>query len=97
MKEEKLEEKRKENLLEEKIRNMRKERNKQRLAPTTTGQPALKKRKICKEKYKRVGQPGSIFSSWKREKRNIEEDEKEGNPAPEKRQKMTKVDPNLVE
>ena len=53
--------------------------------------------KICKEKYKRVGQPGSIFSSWKREKRNIEEDEKEGNPAPEKRQKMTKVDPNLVE
>ena len=44
-----------------------------------------------------IGQPRLFFSSWKREKRNIEEDEKEGNPAPEKRQKMTKVDPNLVE
>ena len=44
-----------------------------------------------------IGQPRLFFSSWKREKRNIEEDEKEGNPAPEKRQKMTKVYPGLVE
>ena len=67
---EKLDEKRKEEDLERKIRMLRKERNrdrKQEIHHTTT--PAEKRRKIKDGKYKTVKQ---MLQGWKPEERNIE-------------------------
>ena len=72
-----IEEKRKEEDLEEKIRHLRKTRNKERIFPQNSKHlPPQKKRKLSRKSFKVVRQ---IFQDWKKEER----EEKEVEPAEE--------------
>ena len=101
MKEEKLEEKKKENMLKEKIRCMRKERNRMRIDPEMRNQPPEKKRKISSKKFKTVHQPGKLMKHWMNGKREeddtpyVDQQEGENNKiriTPEEEEKETETE-----